>query len=1121
MFSHQLILLFAFFLMATPLWAAPTLQLHPDATPSTARITITPDHMGGEFQLASSTNLIDWTDEGAPIDNRNSLHEKELPASTKQLFVRLKPQAPDLLHMPLRTNLEETFSRGIVTLSGTTKPTYTTGITSLDTALVLDGNTQVEFPVNQTLSALSVSVNMYLKDLKHQAKTMLIDTGDDPGCIKVYLEDNLPTLGSYSLDLQDEDNRYRHRETYVIMQVVGNTGGDGPTSDSFRSIFHRYGEYEESYFETLFNEHIKLHGSINTVNERYALDRNCLWFNLTLSYDPASKEIHLYHNGRLDVSGTFSTAQSPKVETLHVGGDASGNHRFEGRICDVYLSDGVYTLEKAAALADFRPRLWGNRDADHWVSLRTYTVDGTAGSDSNDGLTQPVKTLSKAIELTQAEGRVSSTGSRILIRPGDYREPQMTLNHGGTRYHPLIIEAETPGTVTINGSELWDDDDWQKTSDGQAWYHDWNYTWGAKGYEGQTIEVFHRQEAFYLNDILFRQVTSLADLKAAPGSDPREQHKFYIDEAAQRIYIRTALDPNQGKAESALHTLFKSEANQECNFLVMRGLTFTKSKEVIVIRGFHHLYEDCEIVANSMRAFVLNTTDTVIRRCSFRDNGRYSYAIRRGHHTCEIQDTEVTGNQWRGEYGGYSGNDSSAIAKFMFSTHTYMDRAFIHNNGLRGFWYDANNWNSTIEDSYISHNRQNGAWIEVNANGQSIDRCSFVRNEERNIRIKGEDIRINDSNFLCADNTRALFEQYPSAASHEFVIIPLMYYGKNMRIKNSTFASDTANGYSIELRDFTQETMDSIQSGGNRYYSQAAKPVYSQGASKTFDEWFATIGDTTSVTLTSNPFSDPGNLKAAFTEADAALYESSLVRSIPISLSAPVDATVTITYKINNGSANEGSDFRVLNERTEAAGTLTFHPLETTRMLHVQALKDGVKEGRESFSIELLTATSPTLTAQLGSKKKVTIALLDERPTPPIPTTRNAYALIQAESYDNQLGAVLQSGCNGFTGISKLRGNHWVKYSKVDFGNTPPKKISLHLAVADYSAKGIRLSIGTDQPETTIADLTTTATGTGHLFAYEIQSFDLNTTITGEQNLFITTEGGWTDRGYIDYFFFE
>ena len=76
---------------------------------------------------------------------------------------------------------------------------------------------------------------------------------------------------------------------------------------------------------------------------------------------------------------------------------------------------------------------------------------------------------------------------------------------------------------------------------------------------------------------------------------------------------------------------------------------------------------------------------------------------------------------------------------------------------------------------------------------------------------------------------------------------------------------------------------------------------------------------------------------------------------VSVSLSNESQQTVTVDFTTANGSAHSGSDYIATN------GTLTFSPMETTKLVQVQILGDPVPEAEEYFNVILSNPTNSTV----------------------------------------------------------------------------------------------------------------------------------------------------------------
>ena len=90
-----------------------------------------------------------------------------------------------------------------------------------------------------------------------------------------------------------------------------------------------------------------------------------------------------------------------------------------------------------------------------------------------------------------------------------------------------------------------------------------------------------------------------------------------------------------------------------------------------------------------------------------------------------------------------------------------------------------------------------------------------------------------------------------------------------------------------------------------------------------------------------------------------------------ISLSRGFDATITVDYATQDGTAQSGADY------VEASGTFTFNPSQTTRNLVVSVIDDGNDEDDETFELIL---SNPSNAQLLGNTATMTIRDNDATP---------------------------------------------------------------------------------------------------------------------------------------------
>jgi hypothetical protein len=74
---------------------------------------------------------------------------------------------------------------------------------------------------------------------------------------------------------------------------------------------------------------------------------------------------------------------------------------------------------------------------------RTYYVSRSGSSGGSGSASSPINSINKAMSM-------ASPGDTVLVLPGTYAE-QITVSRSGTRDKPIVLKAEQPGTVIIDG----------------------------------------------------------------------------------------------------------------------------------------------------------------------------------------------------------------------------------------------------------------------------------------------------------------------------------------------------------------------------------------------------------------------------------------------------------------------------------------------------------------------------------------------------------------------------------------------------------------------------------------------------------------------------------------------
>ncbi|MCP5502692.1 MAG: hypothetical protein H7A25_22530, partial [Leptospiraceae bacterium] len=134
----------------------------------------------------------------------------------------------------------------------------------------------------------------------------------------------------------------------------------------------------------------------------------------------------------------------------------------------------------------------------------------------------------------------------------------------------------------------------------------------------------------------------------------------------------------------------------------------------------------------------------------------------------------------------------------------------------------------------------------------------------------------------------------------------------------------------------------------------------------------ASLGANTAFTYTINDNDIP---QLAFDSTSASGSEANTSVNIPVSLTGPQSASVTVNYSVTAGSASgSGTDYTLSN------GTLTFNAGETTKNITLNINNDSLDEEDETI---IITLSSPS-NASLGTNTSYTYTINDDDDAPTI-----------------------------------------------------------------------------------------------------------------------------------------
>jgi len=143
--------------------------------------------------------------------------------------------------------------------------------------------------------------------------------------------------------------------------------------------------------------------------------------------------------------------------------------------------------------------------------------------------------------------------------------------------------------------------------------------------------------------------------------------------------------------------------------------------------GSNHLIEGSSFQWNNWGGLRLDgVSDSTVRDVVASHNGAIGLA---GYQLKNVtyEDVEVSYNNWRGALGNVYGWDVAG-AKFLRVHGVSYKRFKAIGNQTRGLWFDTDNSNVTVQDSYLSTNQVNGIFLEASQGPISIKDTRICEN---------------------------------------------------------------------------------------------------------------------------------------------------------------------------------------------------------------------------------------------------------------------------------------------------------------------------------------------------------------------------------------------------------
>lgn len=469
------------------------------------------------------------------------------------------------------------------------------------------------------------------------------------------------------------------------------------------------------------------------------------------------------------------------------------------------------------------------------ATLHVATADHAA-SDSNTGTADaPLKSVTAAVRRAET---LTAAGTPVVvsIQPGIYRE--YVQIGASTTPAALTLQAAAPGVV-MSGADVWTE--WAPRSDG-IWHRPWPYAWGPATLPTSWPAVdplLLRRELVWIDGRLLRQVLTPEELAARTDG-------YLVDETAGELLVKA---PNGVDLTASLVEVSTRQAvlvaNRRHN-LTLRGLTFRHAaaplqRGGVIINASQNLtVEDSLFTHNNWAGLQLNQVDgAVVRRSRANDNGVLGLTVWRGTGLL-FEDAETSRNNTsRGAWASFTNwEDGSKL----YSTRnvTFRRHTAVENNGP-GLWFDTDNVNVVVEDSFLANNTRYGVFAEISQGPLTFRRNRICGNGVVGfMNVKSQDVLVENNEIFGNDKEAIAFSGAPGTVHitdfQTGALIPLR--NERFVLRGNVLAQGAAR---LVRNNLQQEDWDhlkqSLVSDGNQWHSTHAGPFTVPGKWVSFAGW--------------------------------------------------------------------------------------------------------------------------------------------------------------------------------------------------------------------------------------------------------------------------------------------
>ncbi len=338
-------------------------------------------------------------------------------------------------------------------------------------------------------------------------------------------------------------------------------------------------------------------------------------------------------------------------------------------------------------------------------------VDTATGSDSNPGTqTQPLKTISASIAAALKNNGLN-IGTRVIIKPGIYRESLVINSNHSQKVMPMTFEAATNGTVFVSGAVPYTN--WAPYAANpkiytSAWPHAWGFCPADGGNAPPEQPIVLRREMIFVGGAAMTQTLSLSQM-IYPGT-------FFVDETAGLVYVWPPAGTDMATADVEVATLpsvllVQSSNGQTFDGIVFRGLTFQYANpchniSAVNVAGTvtNVLFDTDSFVWNNGHGLYLTNpvTNATVVNSSATHNGASGFETFQAKNVL-WQTLQASYNNWRGAQGAYYTWNTGGF--HVFSDHgDIMSGLTITYNQTHTIHWDTDNQNIAASGIFASGN---------------------------------------------------------------------------------------------------------------------------------------------------------------------------------------------------------------------------------------------------------------------------------------------------------------------------------------------------------------------------------------------------------------------------------